>query len=94
MVINLTELNDVNAKLDTVIKLLQSMSEKNTGEGSALSTFQQRFLTASELAGYLRVSKATIYRLTSTGGIPFRKYCGRLIFEQSEIDSWIKKENR
>jgi excisionase family DNA binding protein len=41
---------------------------------------------ACSLTGY---SKATIYKMTFTGEIPFRKYGKRLVFSRKELSEWI-----
>lgn len=37
----------------------------------------------------LEIKKSTIYKMVSSGTIPYRKICGRLIFYRDEIDLWF-----
>lgn len=49
----------------------------------------KELLTIKELAGYIKLSVPTVYRLTSTRKIPHIKVGGKLVFEQEKIDSWL-----
>jgi excisionase family DNA binding protein len=48
------------------------------------------FLTAEELAGYLKVDIMTIYRLAKDGRIPAAKIGHLWRFKKTEIDEWFK----
>lgn len=37
-------------------------------------------------------SKAKIYKLTSSGHIPFRKYGNRLVFSRKELLAWAERQ--
>ena len=49
-----------------------------------------KYLDIFELSEYLRMSPGSIRNLVLRRKIPFRKPAGRLLFDQEEIDSWIK----
>lgn len=48
------------------------------------------FLTAEEVAAYLKVDIMTIYRLAKEGRIPAFKIGHLWRFKKSEIDEWFK----
>jgi len=48
------------------------------------------FLTAEELANYLKVDIMTIYRLSKEGRIPAAKIGHLWRFKKTEIDEWFK----
>lgn len=49
-------------------------------------------LTLNEVALYTGLSKSHIYKLCSTGGIPFYKPFGKVnYFDKSEIIQWLKQ---
>jgi excisionase family DNA binding protein len=52
---------------------------------------REPFLTAEEVAAYLRVDRYTIYRLVSKGKIPGFKVGRQWRFKQSILDRWLKK---
>jgi len=47
-------------------------------------------LNISEAAERLRLSKSTLYHLTSDRGIPFYKIGQRVLFDAAELESWIQ----
>ena len=54
-----------------------------------------KYLSLEKLIQYLestkgiKVSKSTIYKMTSTSGIPSHKAGNKLVFMKCEIDAWI-----
>lgn len=38
------------------------------------------------------VSKKTLYKLTSTSRIPYKKFCGKLIFSRKELQLWAQQQ--
>lgn len=49
-------------------------------------------LTLNEVSNYTGLSKSHIYRLCSTGGIPFYKPFGKVnYFDKLEIIQWLKQ---
>lgn len=40
----------------------------------------------------LPIQKSTIYKMVSSGTIPHRKMCGRLIFFRDELDIWFNNK--
>jgi excisionase family DNA binding protein len=49
------------------------------------------FLTVGDVSQMLKLSKGAVYNMTSTRQIPFFKKCGRVYFDRSEIDEWIRQ---
>ena len=52
---------------------------------------ERDILTMKEAAEYLRVSRATMYKIIESGGLPAYKVNGTLRFEFSEIKAYIAK---
>lgn len=48
------------------------------------------FLTIDELAGYLKISRETIYKMAQKGSIPAVKVGVQWRFDQEDIDNWIE----
>lgn len=49
-------------------------------------------LTLNEVSNYTGLSKSHIYKLTSTGGIPFYKPFGKICyFNRAEILQWLQQ---
>ena len=49
-------------------------------------------LTLSEVSTFTGLSKSYIYKLCSTGGIPFYKPFGKMnYFDKQEIINWLKQ---
>jgi len=68
-------------KLDNIEKMLK---EQNL--------LKKEVLNFNEAAVYLEVSHSHLYKLTSTGAIPFYKPNGKKIyFNRQELDNWILK---
>ena len=47
------------------------------------------YMTVDELKDYIKKSKSTIYKLTSSNEIPHLKK-GGLLFKKEEIDKWLE----
>ncbi len=50
-------------------------------------------LTIREVAGFLKVTERTIYRLAAAKKIPAFKVGGTWRFSRVDIDSWIKQQS-
>lgn len=50
--------------------------------------------TIKELAIYLKLAEKTAYRLASDGILPGFKVGGAWRFRQTEVDSWIKAQEK
>ncbi len=48
-------------------------------------------MTLSEVAGYLRLSRDTVYRMASTGKLPASKVGSQWRFRRNEVDLWLEK---
>ena len=53
---------------------------------------QTDIMTIREVAGYLKLTEKTAYRLTAEGKIPGFKVGGSWRFRLSEIERWIEGE--
>ena len=51
-----------------------------------------KWLTARELAQYLKISVDLVYKLTQHGKIPVSKVGTLLRFDREEIDEWVKSQ--
>ncbi len=47
-------------------------------------------LTPDEVAAILRISKISVYRMVERREIRFHRVCGRLRFERSDIEQYLK----
>ena len=50
-------------------------------------------MTIREVAGYLKLTEKTAYRLAADGKIPGFKVGGAWRFRRSEIDKWIEQQS-
>ena len=50
-------------------------------------------MTVGEVAGYLRVTEKTIYRLLKRGSIPATKVGNQWRFKKASIDEWLQKNS-
>ena len=50
-------------------------------------------LTIDELAGYLKISKSTLYKLVREGKIPSQKVGRHWRFRKQAIDRWLEATN-
>lgn len=59
-----------------------------------LPELHDEWLTAAEAAAYLKVSKATLYRLCAQGVLPFYTIGGKTDrrFKRSELDAAMRRE--
>jgi excisionase family DNA binding protein len=57
-------------------------------------TGNTEILTIKDVAGYLKVTDRTIYRLAGAKKIPAFKVGGTWRFSRAEIDSWIKQQSQ
>ena len=51
------------------------------------------FMTVAEVAGYLRVTEKTVYRLLKQGGIPATKVGHQWRFGKAIIDKWLHENS-
>lgn len=60
-----------------------------------LLTAQKEVLTFEEACEYTGISKSYLYKLTSSGMIPYAKPNGKMIFfERKELVSWLLQNKR
>jgi excisionase family DNA binding protein len=50
------------------------------------------WLTLDELARYLKKGRSTIYRMARSGHLPSQKVGRTWLFDQEEVDRWIKSK--
>jgi excisionase family DNA binding protein len=58
-----------------------------------LSKMEQEIMTTQEVAQYLRLAEATVYKLAQEGQIPAVKVGRTWRFKRELIDGWIRKES-
>jgi len=51
-----------------------------------------RLMTTDEVAKYLRISKASVYRLVRNKEIPVSKIGQQLRFRKDVVDNWLSKK--
>jgi excisionase family DNA binding protein len=49
------------------------------------------FMTTTELAGYLRISRISVYRLVRQKQIPVSKVGRQLRFRKDTVDLWLSR---
>jgi len=54
----------------------------------------ERLMTIEEVAGYMQVSRFTVYRLAKDQSIPATKVGRQWRFSKEEIDRWLRSEHR
>jgi excisionase family DNA binding protein len=57
------------------------------------SAADNAIMTIGEVAGYLKVTERTIYRLAAAKKIPAFKVGGSWRFSRADIDIWIKQQS-
>lgn len=58
-----------------------------------LEALEGGIMTAQEVAEYLRLDRATVYRLAQTGEIPAVKVGRAWRFKKELIDEWFRQES-
>jgi excisionase family DNA binding protein len=53
---------------------------------------EPRMMTTGEVAKYLRVSRATVYRLVKQAKIPVSRISKHLRFRRDVIDRWLSEQ--
>ena len=53
---------------------------------------EPRMMTTGEVAKYLRVSRATVYRLVKQRKIPVSRISKHLRFRRDSIDHWLSEK--
>jgi excisionase family DNA binding protein len=48
-------------------------------------------MSIDELAGYLKISRSTLYKLAQEGGLPGQKVGRRWRFHKGAIDDWLRQ---
>lgn len=90
--------NNVSLRLCEEIRSLKKEIEEIRNffqESSDLKPKKEEWMPIESLLVYLpnKPTKATVYGWVSHGKIPYH-HCGkRLVFSQSEIDTWISQQN-
>ncbi len=56
-----------------------------------MSSKEIEFCTANELAGRLRVTKATIYRMARRGEIPYYSIGRAMRFRSQDVEEFLKR---
>ena len=51
----------------------------------------QEFLTAAEVAAWLRIALSTVYAWTASGRIPCIKFNGVVRFQRTQLSGWVSQ---
>ncbi len=54
----------------------------------------QRFITDTELAAHLKVSRRTLQEYRSAGIIPYYLICGKVLYKESEIQQLLEESRK
>jgi excisionase family DNA binding protein len=65
------------------------MDTKSDGEDAAAE-----FMTAAEVAAWLRVGVSTVYGWVSSGRLPFLKFNGVVRFSRHQLTDWMQQHTR
>lgn len=69
-------------------KTIQQQQEIDRLKTGSLSC--KDVLTFTEASTYTGIAKSTLYKLTSTGAVPYYKPSGKLIFfDRKELNAWL-----
>jgi len=58
------------------------------------SSVENEVLTLNEVAGYLRLSKKTVYKMARTGELPAFKAGNHWRLKRPELEAWIRRRTR
>lgn len=79
-------------ELKAIIRDVLAEQEEPTATGMQSDNISlSRAIELLNELGY-PTSKAKIYKLTSTGALPFRKYGNKLIFSRVELLKWVETQ--
>ena len=76
-------------KMVEILETLQKQDERLKNIEDLLS-FSKTVLNIDEVSKLTGLSKSTLYKLTSNGGIPYYKKAKHCFFDRVEIESWLK----
>ena len=65
------------------------MDTKSDGEDAAPD-----FMTAAEVAAWIRIGVSTVYEWASTDRLPFLKFNGVLRFSRQQLTQWMQQHMR
>ena len=80
----------INQLLDRAIRIESLLSKPTEPPKSQRFDFNGLLSYLNE-SGYT-YSKSQLQKATASGSIPCKKFNNRLVFEQHEIDAWVKSE--
>lgn len=97
----LVSLEELADQLDNVGQQLSDLRSTVTYVRSVLplagspvvASQPSEYLTVAETAGYLKVSKETVYSWMRSRGLPFVRVESRRRFRRAEIDAWLARQN-
>ena len=56
--------------------------------------FQEKWVNVEDVASHLHVGKDSVYRWTESKAFPAHRVGRLLRFKLSEVDGWVKNQNR
>jgi excisionase family DNA binding protein len=59
-----------------------------------METLEKEIMTAQEVAEYLRLAEATVYKLAQAGDIPAVKVGRAWRFKKNMLDEWFREQAR
>jgi len=72
-------LADIRKRLQAIEARLNELKPKNPG-----------WLDQQEICTQLHITKRTLCRYRDRGFLPYSKFGGRIYYQQSDIDDWLK----
>lgn len=84
-----------NQRLDSLITTIESLKKRLDKDEKSIQVSENLNLEGAvkllNLNGY-PTSKSSIYKLTSTNSIPFKRFGSRLFFVKSELLDWAESK--
>lgn len=77
----------ITARLSNIESILIDLKHKNTTPPPKPDR-----CTFDEALEITRLSKSKLYKLTSSGEIPHKRYGNRLIFSRKELTEWVEEQ--
>lgn len=78
----------IMVKLNTIERMLIEQSKNKEIEKRRIAD-ENEFFSIDEVASYLKLARATVYKMTCERRIPYYKRKGKLYFVKKEIFDWL-----
>ena len=83
----------IMVKLNSIERMLIELSKNKELEKRRIAD-ENEFFSINEIANYLKLARATVYKMTCDRKIPYYKRNGKLYFVKKEIFDWLTEGRR